>query len=566
MQVFQVGSKYYTIDDSTASNQGARSTLAETSLDEIRGRMGDKSAGFDFNKALQESISGTLRDNRIGAFSDIGSLGNWAKSQGFSVPNTIPMSQEFNKYLGETGQTYDAQTGFSGNPQQGIQGTQATQQGQAQGTIDPKTGQPIQPQNQAQANQGGGQTNAVQFDQNGQPIQDATLGANPQQSMPVSGKSGSLMLTTPSQPTNAYNQVYKDANGNVFEMGSNDPISQADFQKRGLNIDHINRLDEGFGNQPSGPIPTDPFNPEQSGSQFVSDMEALLKEFGISDQKSEREKTLKQFQDLQDEKTDKQVDINSNPWLSESLRVAELRKLDEKYELRENTLSNMLKYQDSQLDLAMEEIKFIATGIQSERNKLMDLALRKEESQVKLEQQLFENLNKVSQQDFERELDLANLSIRQKDLALSQYKAYKDTDGTSPAKLTGDQSKARGFAVNAENANQTLNTSTYKPGLFTFTLPNRLQSEERQSFEQGARAFVNSILRRESGATITDDEFNNKYKELIPTAGDSQTVINQKTQARAAAVENLNEAGLRTSGDILTTGQTSSGLKYTIIQ
>ena len=127
------------------------------------------------------------------------------------------------------------------------------------------------------------------------------------------------------------------------------------------------------------------------------------------------------------------------------------------------------------------------------------------------------------------------------------YKSYQDANGTDTKDLTVDQSKARGFAVNAENANNILNTSTYKPGIFSFSLPNRLQTEERQSFEQGARAFVNSVLRRESGATITDSEFNNKYKELIPVAGDSQAVIEQKVQARAAAVQSLNESGLRTT-------------------
>lgn len=119
---------------------------------------------------------------------------------------------------------------------------------------------------------------------------------------------------------------------------------------------------------------------------------------------------------------------------------------------------------------------------------------------------------------------------------------------TKDEELTVDQSKARGFAKTASQAEGSLSASGYTPGLLTFSIPNRLQSGERQQFENAARSFVNSVLRRESGATITDAEFLNKYKELIPAPGDSEETIKQKARLRATQVQSLNESGLLSSG------------------
>lgn len=111
-------------------------------------------------------------------------------------------------------------------------------------------------------------------------------------------------------------------------------------------------------------------------------------------------------------------------------------------------------------------------------------------------------------------------------------------------KPTEEQSKARQFAVAAENANKILEDVNYDPGLIEIArIPNALKGERRQQFEQASRALVNATLRRESGATIQDAEFLNKYKEIIPAAGDGPLVKKQKAAARAAAVQSIKEAG-----------------------
>ena len=116
----------------------------------------------------------------------------------------------------------------------------------------------------------------------------------------------------------------------------------------------------------------------------------------------------------------------------------------------------------------------------------------------------------------------------------------KMTQGKAP---NVDQSKARQFAVSANNANKVLDTVGYDPGWIEIWKPSLFKGAKREQFEQAARAFVNSVLRRESGATITDDEFKNKYKELIPLQGEGTEVKEQKAAARSAAVKSITEAG-----------------------
>lgn len=142
-------------------------------------------------------------------------------------------------------------------------------------------------------------------------------------------------------------------------------------------------------------------------------------------------------------------------------------------------------------------------------------------------------------------------------------KIGKDTSASSVdgKNLNVDQSKARQFAISAENADNILNSSKYDLGNVEIAwTPNMFKSSDRQVFEQSARAFVNATLRRESGATITDDEFKNKYRELIPQAGDGTDVIANKKIARQLAVKSIKEAGLLPAGEVSNSGQTGGNI------
>lgn len=68
---------------------------------------------------------------------------------------------------------------------------------------------------------------------------------------------------------------------------------------------------------------------------------------------------------------------------------------------------------------------------------------------------------------------------------------------------------------------------------------NLMLSEQGQQAEQAQRDFVNAILRRESGAVISDGEFANAQKQYFPQQGDTPAVIAQKRRNRQIAMEGL---------------------------
>lgn len=68
---------------------------------------------------------------------------------------------------------------------------------------------------------------------------------------------------------------------------------------------------------------------------------------------------------------------------------------------------------------------------------------------------------------------------------------------------------------------------------------NYLTSENYQAYDQAQRDFVNATLRRESGAVISESEFDNARKQYFPQPGDSEKVLAQKAANRAEAIKGI---------------------------
>lgn len=120
------------------------------------------------------------------------------------------------------------------------------------------------------------------------------------------------------------------------------------------------------------------------------------------------------------------------------------------------------------------------------------------------------------------------------------------TASTKPA--TASQSLASGFASRLESSGRILSqfsdlgSSMFGTVSGSGWFPNVLKSPDRQRMEQAQRDFVNAQLRRESGAVISDSEFDNAAKQYFPQPGDSDAVIAQKNQARNIAIQNMKNA------------------------
>lgn len=123
MQIWKIGDKWYSTELRTdPSTKRQSNVIVETNLRDIRGLMGDKPSGFDFNKAIQEEMANMAREG-LPQVSSLNDLVNIFVSKGAKFEDILPggtpqQATEFANYLKETGQTYHYDTGFSGTPGQ----------------------------------------------------------------------------------------------------------------------------------------------------------------------------------------------------------------------------------------------------------------------------------------------------------------------------------------------------------------------------------------------------------------------------------------------------------------
>ena len=127
-------------------------------------------------------------------------------------------------------------------------------------------------------------------------------------------------------------------------------------------------------------------------------------------------------------------------------------------------------------------------------------------------------------------------------------------DITFPEKTTEFKTKSYNYGTRMDDANKTLSNmdKKYKKSWTTTEylaprwewVPNFIKSDDRQSFEQAQRNFINAVLRQESWAVISDQEFSNAKKQYFPSAWDSEDVIDQKRANREMAIYNM----LKSSG------------------
>lgn len=109
-------------------------------------------------------------------------------------------------------------------------------------------------------------------------------------------------------------------------------------------------------------------------------------------------------------------------------------------------------------------------------------------------------------------------------------------------KATEGQLAASGFANRVATANadlEGLEDSGYVPGslgekIATITPGgNYLLSDDAQKYEGAKQDFITAVLRKESGAVISDDEFIREDKKYFPQPGDSPKTIKEKRKRRA---------------------------------
>ncbi len=156
--------------------------------------------------------------------------------------------------------------------------------------------------------------------------------------------------------------------------------------------------------------------------------------------------------------------------------------------------------------------------------------------------------------------ELQKMGLTSAQIAKTQAEAEKQLldlqnggEGKTP---TEGQAKANLFGTRAQKANTKLTMLELDPSNIPH-VPNTLLSvanftptvlggltEKEQSYLQYKRDFINSVLRKESGAAIGQDEFDNAEKQYFPQLGEGANIIAQKAANRKdAASLILAEAG-----------------------
>lgn len=112
----------------------------------------------------------------------------------------------------------------------------------------------------------------------------------------------------------------------------------------------------------------------------------------------------------------------------------------------------------------------------------------------------------------------------------------------SPKGMNESQAKAAGFADRIAEASPMLDIPPPTVGSMILSdVPggNFALNPQQQKFFQAERNFINAVLRRESGAVISPDEFSNARKQYIPQPGDSDGVLEQKRRNRETVLRSL---------------------------
>lgn len=72
---------------------------------------------------------------------------------------------------------------------------------------------------------------------------------------------------------------------------------------------------------------------------------------------------------------------------------------------------------------------------------------------------------------------------------------------------------------------------------------NFVRSDEDKQFGQAKNDFISAVLRKESGAAISKDEYKNEDLKYFPQPGDTPKVIAQKSESRQRAIATLEAQG-----------------------
>lgn len=200
--------------------------------------------------------------------------------------------------------------------------------------------------------------------------------------------------------------------------------------------------------------------------------------------------------------------------------VSDQKKLDAKERADEKKAQAQIDLEDKRAEAAQQRLEFNAQKAEERE------ALR-QSGATAAQMRLFDQ----------------QLKIQQNALDAAEARADKKASAAAEKSLTESQGKVATFATRIEDAEKDmkdLGDMGFNPSGVLGTIQRNIWSpiagEKGQRYEQAKANFINATLRRESGASIRDEEFMKAEKQYFPTLNDSKGTIEQKKRNREAVL------------------------------
>jgi hypothetical protein len=324
------------------------------------------------------------------------------------------------------------------------------------------------------------------------------------------------------------------------------------------------------------------FTPAPSTEKLFTDAFAAA---GLSDIKKRREAIAAELKVKKDEKNKRMLAVNENPWLSEASRLTNVAntnnffagdignlqdedlRLGELYTTGLNEVNNLVSRYST--DFANQQA--INTA---QLNYLLDkadktISAREKEQASKVARYFPEFLSAKSKSTAPDTITTGDGSTFQWDKDKGQFVRLSGPKPTSSGDNLGDilkllqiqdlqtklgdgtdtQKSAAGYYERTGSSDAIISSlqdkvASYNPVSWAaqLKLPNNLKSTTVQQIEQAQRNFITAILRRESGAAISEGEFTAARAQYFPQPGDSKEVLAQKKQNRMSQINALESA------------------------
>lgn len=131
-----------------------------------------------------------------------------------------------------------------------------------------------------------------------------------------------------------------------------------------------------------------------------------------------------------------------------------------------------------------------------------------------------------------------------KDLLRLQVEKAGKPDEPNQAQFTsagyaGRMEQAEPILTNVARSITAMSVPSFELQTNSWFAKPTFQSQDVQSYMQAARNFINAVLRRESGAVISPEEFREAKSQYLPLPGDTPETLAQKTANRRYVFETM---------------------------